>query len=149
MTARVDSRAGAALVIVGTFTLGMIAGAALLHIARRAMGPPHGPPPGPPPIERLQRDLDLSAAQVEQLREIVDGSRERMHAEADSTRNRIRAILTPEQRERFEAMRPPPPPGRPGPPPWGGPPPPGPGRPHRDGRGEPPPPPGEPPPPPE
>ena len=121
MTGRVDSRAVAALVIVATLTLGMIAGGAMLLLARRAMGPPPGPPHGPPPLERLERDLDLSAAQVDQLREIIDASRERMHAEAESTRDRIRAILTAEQRERFEALRPPP--GPPGPPPWGGPPP--------------------------
>jgi len=117
-------RASASLVLVATFTLGMIAGAAILHLARPAPGPfPPAGPVGPPPVERLQRELGLDATQMDELDRILASSRESMRGEAERTRERIREILTPEQRERFDAMRPPPPPGpgpgpgRPGPPP--------------------------------
>jgi hypothetical protein len=89
----------------------MVAGGAILHIARTALPPPPGPrPPGPPPIRRLERDLGLNREQVEKLRTILDESRERMHDQAEATRSRIREILTPEQRARFDRMKPPPPP---------------------------------------
>src|SRR2546426_7688579 len=75
------SRASAALVLLGSFVLGMIAGAALLHIVRLSIGrPPGGPPPGRP-IVHLQRELGLSSEQVKQLRAILDASRERLHSE--------------------------------------------------------------------
>jgi len=131
-----SSRASnAVLALLAAFVLGMVAGGAVLHIARMALPPPPGPrPPGPPPIRRLEHDLDLDREQVAKLRKILDASRERMHEEAEATRARIREILTPEQRERFDRMKPPPPPpgfpppprrGPEGPPPHEGGPPPG------------------------
>ncbi len=126
-------RWSATLVLLGTFVLGMIAGAAILHIvllALRGPGGPHaGPPFGEPPVVHLRRTLGLSPEQADQLRAIFEESRGRMRAEAEATRNRIRRILTPEQRAKFDAMGPPPPPppGFPPPPPpdEGLPPPPG------------------------
>lgn len=107
----------AVLALLGAFVLGMIAGGAILHIARMALPPPPGPrPPGPPPIERLEHDLGLDRDQVDKLRRIMEASRERMHGEAEATRARIREVLTPEQRTRFDRMRRPPPPGFPPPP---------------------------------
>ncbi len=117
------SRAGATLLLIATFTLGMIAGAASLHIARFAVGPPPGPPP--PPGGRLgavlERELGLDADQAARVREILADSRERMRDEVEASRKRIRELLTPEQRERFDTMGPrdpmhplPPPPRRPG-----------------------------------
>ena len=118
-------RAGATLLLVATFALGMIAGGALLHIARLSLGggpPPPGPPPlggprePPSPLVHLADELDLSAEQIERVRDILDESRNRMHDEAEATRARIRELLTPEQSERFDSMRRPPfPPGGPGP----------------------------------
>lgn len=114
-------RAGATLLLLATFTLGMIAGASLLHIARWSLPRPPGggPPPPGPPLHVLEHELDLSQEQVEKLRAILDDTRLRMRTQADATRDRIRELLTPAQRERFERMRPPPPP--PPPPPPGGP----------------------------
>jgi len=141
-------RSGAALVLIGTFVLGMIAGAALLHIARLSLRPPAGqgprfgppPRPGEPPVEHLRHELDLDQDQVTRLRSVIEESRKHMRGEADATRERIREILTPAQRTRFDAMRPPPPPPPPGfgPPPGFPPPPP----PPRNGDPEPAPPPG-------
>lgn len=134
-------RGGATLVVVGAFVMGMIAGAALLHIARLSLAPSRGaddfgpPPPGgprgpgfrpEPPVEHLTRVLGLSPDQTTRLRAVLDDGRTRMKREADATRDRIREILTADQKAKFDTMRPPPPPPPPGfpPPPPGGPPPP-------------------------
>lgn len=125
----------AVLALLGAFVLGMIAGGAVLYIARMALPPPpFGPrPPGPPPIRRLEQELGLDREQVEKLRVILDENRTRMREQADATRARIREILTPEQRARFDRMKPPPPPpGFPPPPPGG------PGAPPPEGDGPPP-----------
>ena len=115
-------RMGATLALLSTFALGMIAGAALLHIGQRSVHewrrPAAGPPPGVPPMEHLSRALNLDDDQTRKIRAVLGESRERMRAEVDSTRERIRRVLTPEQQTRFDAMRPPPPPP---PPPPGGP----------------------------
>ena len=100
---------GATLLVLGTFVLGMIAGAALLHIASRSL--PRSPFPGMarrhgPPIEHIRHDLGLTPEQAEKVRAILDETHERMRAEADATRESIREVLTPEQRERFDAMHP-------------------------------------------
>jgi Spy/CpxP family protein refolding chaperone len=97
----------ATLLILGTFVLGMIAGAALLHIAVLTL---HGPGPfkrqGPdgPPIEAIRHDLDLTPEQEQKIRTLLDETHERIRAEADATRDKIRELLTPEQRQRFDAM---------------------------------------------
>jgi len=75
-------------------------------------GPPGGPPPGVL-LERLTRDLDLDAAQREQIRRVLESSRERVEglqrevrerfaAEQRTLHEQIREILTPAQRDRFE-----------------------------------------------
>ena len=95
----------ATLLVLGTFVLGMIAGAALLHIAMLSI---HGPfarrGPERPPIEHIRHDLDLTPEQAEKIRVLLDETHERIRAEADATRDKIRELLTPEQRERFDAM---------------------------------------------
>jgi Spy/CpxP family protein refolding chaperone len=66
-------------------------------------------------LRHLKRDLNLSDSQVEQLRPILDDE-EKKHAELKSRvdpqfqalreefRNRVREILTPEQREKFNDL---------------------------------------------
>src|SRR6185503_16061549 len=85
----------AVLALLAAFVLGMVAGGAVLHIARMALPPrfPGPPPPGPPPVRRLEQDLGLDREQVEKLRRILDENRERMHDQAEATRARIREIL--------------------------------------------------------
>ena len=86
-------------------------------------GPPEAGPPGPgrggggPPPElllrRLTADLDLDAAQREEVGRVLRASRDRIEGmqhdvrqqfdrEQQSLRDEIRKVLRPEQRERFE-----------------------------------------------
>jgi hypothetical protein len=120
------ARFSATVVLLAVFVLGLVAGASLFWLAGPlVLGPPRGRPPEPP-VAHLVRELSLTPEQAERLRTIFEESRTRMHAQAEATRERIREILTPDQRERFDRMGPPPPP--PGfPPPPGGPPGPRPG----------------------
>ena len=102
------------------FTLGVVAGGlgAHLYYARALDRPPPGPPPffgrlmGP----RLERHLDLTPEQRSELREILEESRReaeamrrelapRMREVMSRTEERIRAILTPDQVERFEQLQ--------------------------------------------
>jgi len=96
------------------FVLGMVCGAALLFAAVRLARPSVPPGPGPgfgpgagPPLRRLVRELDLDAAQRDQVRAIIERSRGDVHQVLERSREEIRAILRPEQRERFDRMRPP------------------------------------------
>lgn len=109
---------------------------------------PHRPPPQPGPFTReMEFRLDLSEDQMKQIQVILRESRDasedirrelrpRLEAQLEQSRARIAALLTPEQRTKFEHMvkedrrriersfieGPPPP--RDGPPPqWDGPPP--------------------------
>jgi Spy/CpxP family protein refolding chaperone len=70
-------------------------------------GPRHG---GPVPVERMTRELDLDAEQQAKVREILERGHERMRGFLDETRDEIREVLRPDQRERFDRMRPPGPP---------------------------------------
>lgn len=113
------SRYGAGLVLLAAFAMGILAGAALLHMAQLSLGrpafgrpgPPFPPgglpggPPGPPPLEHLKRELDLDRDQVRQIRVIIEESRQRVREEVESTGDRIKAVLTEEQRKRFDDMR--------------------------------------------
>jgi hypothetical protein len=61
--------------------------------------------------EQLKRDLNLSTAQADQLRSILDDTykyNQDLQLQIEDVRatgkNRIRAILAPEQRERFEKL---------------------------------------------
>ena len=117
-----------AVVILGVFLAGAAMGAGVYHWAR-----PHRPPPPPPGLPL--RELDLTPAQEEKVREITErhhGELEgvmretfpRVRAINEQIEREVRAILTPEQQKRLDelkARRPPPPPGGPGGP--GGPPP--------------------------
>ena len=116
----------AALVLAATFVLGAISGAGFLHWSH---GPPPGPPPhgGPIPVD----ELDLTPAQHERVRAILDAHRPEVEAVLDESRPRleqindrvvaqVREVLTEEQRERLDelrARRGPPRRGPPGPPP--------------------------------
>ncbi len=79
-------------------------------------GPRGGPGGGPPPqvlLERLSRDLDLSADQRAQLDVVLHASRDRVEQfqrevrgrfddEQRSLHQEIRKILTPDQQARFD-----------------------------------------------
>jgi hypothetical protein len=89
-----------------------IAGAFVGH---RPPGRPHSPEVRKWVVDRLDRKLDLSAAQRVQLDSILNRrerelgalmqeSRPRFEAIADRTRREIMTVLTPEQQERFRKM---------------------------------------------
>jgi Spy/CpxP family protein refolding chaperone len=107
------SRVGGWALALLLLAVGAAAGAA---VDRLVVG--RGRPPGPPmPDEmtaRLTRDLDLTEAQAGGVREIVEARWsalgklfERIDPEAEAIRqaadDRIRALLDPEQRARFDA----------------------------------------------
>lgn len=112
MSDPVQARRTGMLALLAAFALGMITGASLLHLGRPL---PHRPP-GEPPVVHLKRVLDLTPEQEAEIRGVLDQGRGEFRARADATRERIRGVLTPDQRERFDAMRPPPPPPPPPPP---------------------------------
>jgi len=108
------------LALLAAFALGIVTGAALLHLWHAERGFPGGPPPPrDPPIAHLERELHLTPEQSSRIRAVLEEGRTSFHDQAEAVRGRIREVLTPEQRTRFDAMRPPPPPP---PPPFGGPP---------------------------
>jgi Spy/CpxP family protein refolding chaperone len=115
------SRLVAGVVILLVFLAGATVGFFLHHTMLRrgfpglAIG---GPPPGPPPgmkgwmLERLDRELDLTAEQHARidtvltrreadLRALMSEARPRFEAIATRTRTEIQAVLTPAQQEEF------------------------------------------------
>jgi Spy/CpxP family protein refolding chaperone len=118
---------------VATFLLGAIVGAvgAFLYGWYGGRWQRHVPPDKEQVIQRLTRDLALTDAQVAEVRKAFEEAGAKQKALADEVgpkfralreerRERIRAILTPEQRAKFDeivrriderrARRPPPPP---------------------------------------
>ena len=105
--------------LAGLFLLGVVSGGLGAHLYyARALARPPGPPPfvdrfmGP----HLERRLDLSPEQRRQVREVLDETRRetealrhdlapRMREVMERSEQRIRKILTAEQRERFEQLR--------------------------------------------
>ena len=109
----------ALLALAGLFALGVVSGGLGAHLYyARALDRPPGPPPFLAPFmgPRLERALDLSPEQSEQIRAILEqGRREagslrrdlvpRLEELMERNRARIREILTPEQRRRFEELQ--------------------------------------------
>jgi hypothetical protein len=141
-----------ALVMVGTFLLGIAAGVGL---ARSSAPPrPHRPPapflPGPPGALHMSPEQEAKAREITEryrpkLEAVWRESFPKLQALNEQMEKELREILSPEQRKQLDAMkaRRPPPPGGP---PMGGPPPPPPpgggfGPPPGAGFGPPPPPP--------
>ncbi|MCP3982501.1 MAG: hypothetical protein GY716_24635 [bacterium] len=93
-----------------------IAGPPEPGMGRGPGGGPHREGRGPFHVERLKRHLDLTAEQEDEIRRIVDASREeadalmrevrpQLHEQMDRTRTEIRGVLTPEQLESFDQLR--------------------------------------------
>ena len=110
------------LSVLAIFALGVVFGVALstaiLHHFRpgpfgRGGGPfghGHG---GPVPVERMTRELDLDAEQQAKVRAILERRHETMRGFLDETHREIREVLKPDQREKFDRIRPPGPPPEP------------------------------------
>lgn len=98
-----------------TFLLGAIVGGACLYYYAWSTGHWHRPFNRRSFVSRLKGELNLSAAQVLQLEQILDGSTEKfrdaqqqassqLNAIRQETRNRIRQILSPEQNQKFDQI---------------------------------------------
>lgn len=98
-----------ALAVIAIFALGVVFGVALsFAIVHHVVGPRRlGPAPGggPAGIGRLTRQLDLDPAQQEAIRGILDRGHATMRGVLDDTRLEIRAVLRPDQQQRFDRMR--------------------------------------------
>jgi Spy/CpxP family protein refolding chaperone len=106
----------AILVVVLTFSAGMVAGIFTSHVMiLRGL---HGAPSFPTRalVNRLDRRLDLSDAQRAQVEEIIRRRHERIdeiwlsihprvHAEVQAANAEIARVLNPEQRAKFEKMK--------------------------------------------
>lgn len=114
------TRAKVIAVALAIFLLGGVTGAALDSAYRLRAAGPRRPPPHRQQgrgdfFEALKKNLDLDARQSEQIRVIIDETREgyrQLQTEVgpryDSLRldgrAKIRALLTPEQQQKFDQM---------------------------------------------
>lgn len=114
MTPRGTTRLKIWLVIVGVFLLGGVTGAALDSIYRlRARGVERvyeGRGGGRRHkeerlFEEMKRDLGLTDEQAGQIRAILDETRNQYRAARAAAGERIRALLTPEQQQKFDAKK--------------------------------------------
>jgi Spy/CpxP family protein refolding chaperone len=112
------TRSEAAVLVVVIFFLGALLGGVATHIySDRVFGNPIVPvhPTRDQIVASLTKELQLNAEQQQQLGVIIDDTRAQIqvvYGPADAQRDelrqkgrtRIRAILTPEQRPKFEAF---------------------------------------------
>lgn len=107
------------LAIVGVFALGCVTGVSLDSVYRLRAGNAPSEMRGrrgdkEENFERMKRDLNLSDQQATQIRAILDQTREeyrQLRAEVrprydtvkQNARTKIRALLTPEQQQKFDA----------------------------------------------
>lgn len=112
----------ARLTVLGVFALGVALGALAMDFYQRGVwgrGPAGPPPRGESARERhlqyLVRELKLTPEQTEQVRRILDETRQEflqlrneMHPRFEEirrrSRQRLRAVLTPEQQAKFDEM---------------------------------------------
>jgi Spy/CpxP family protein refolding chaperone len=113
------ARAKVIAAALAIFVLGCVTGAALDSAYRLSAAGPRRPPRQQPQreefFESLQRNLNLDERQSEQIRAVIDETREgyrqlrtEVRPRYDSLRRdgraKIRALLTPEQQQKFDQM---------------------------------------------
>jgi Spy/CpxP family protein refolding chaperone len=119
MTPRGSTRFKIWLVLLGVFALGCLTGAFFdsayrLQARDGQRRGPRGPRGDDQMFESMKRDLSLSDQQATEIRAILDETRNgfrslraevrpRYDALRQNSRTRIRALLTPEQQQRFDA----------------------------------------------
>ncbi|HVF57453.1 MAG TPA: hypothetical protein VM934_14965 [Pyrinomonadaceae bacterium] len=118
MTPQLNTRLKIWFVVLGVFALGCLTGASLDSAYRlKARGErqeARGRRGKEDIFERMKRDLDLSEQQAIEIRAILEQThneyralrteaRPRYDAIRQNSRTRIRALLTPEQQQRFDA----------------------------------------------
>lgn len=97
------------LAVIGIFALGVVFGAAICFVIIHHLVLParsRTPREGPMPIDVMTRELDLDAAQQEKIHAILDRGHATMRGVLDETSHDIRALLRPEQQEKFDRFRP-------------------------------------------
>ncbi|MGB9179140.1 MAG: hypothetical protein WCB68_07815 [Pyrinomonadaceae bacterium] len=117
MNFRGQTRLKILLAVLTVFALGCVTGAALDSAYRLQARGGHGERGREKDnfIEAMRRDLNLTNEQATQIRAIVDETRNeyrqlrgevrpRYDALREKGRTRIRALLTPEQQQKFDAM---------------------------------------------
>ena len=103
------------LTLLLVFLCGSAAGALSMRYSVRAATPKTGPSAAPVDkkliVERFTRELDLSAEQARELEEVLDDFAkyyQMLQAQMDEVRangkDRITAILTPQQQEKFKKL---------------------------------------------
>jgi len=114
MTRRDKTRFKIWLAVVGVFTLGCVTGASLVSAYRSQAGAPEARA-REDLFGQLRRELRLSEQQTGHVRAIIEETRDkyrelrsecrpRYDAARASARERMRALLTPEQRQTFDAI---------------------------------------------
>jgi len=112
------TRSEAAVLVLIVFLLGMIAGGTANHLwGERVWGKQLPPAQATREqiVDKMTRELSLTPDQAKQFGDIVDDTRSKIHADytaADAQRDqlraagrdRIRAILTADQRPKFDAI---------------------------------------------
>jgi hypothetical protein len=120
-----NSRSKARVIVVSVFVIGFAAGALSLNLYQRLNPSSNekGPRGGPGVLlKRMNEEVGLEPDQQEQIRKILDETREkygeirkemdpaiknfepRFNAVREESRNRIRALLSPEQLPKYEEM---------------------------------------------
>jgi hypothetical protein len=113
-------RHGGLLAVSAVFVLGTICGAAAFFAGSRLLPRPLPLPvpfarEGRAPVVRMARELELDERQTREIRAVLDRARGKIDVVLEGSRAEIRELLRPDQRERFDRMRPPRgSPGRPG-----------------------------------
>ena len=98
-----------------TFLLGAIIGGTCVYYYAWSSGHWHRPFNKASFVSHLTKDLNLSETQVQQLRQIIDGSTQKfdaaqrqatseLNAIRQETRDAIRQILTPQQSQKFDEL---------------------------------------------
>jgi len=112
---RTGRAAAAVTVVILVFLLGIVIGAVGARVCDKRQAGPRAliKPTRDDVIQQMNRELDLNSDQQQQLSTIIDDTRARwraLYAPLDAqheairqqSRDKIRAILTPEQRTKFE-----------------------------------------------
>jgi Spy/CpxP family protein refolding chaperone len=116
MTVTARTRLKMWLLLLGVFLLGAVSGSALTGLYRsRASGPEARARAMHERFENMRRELNLTDEQTTAVRTIIDETRNeyralraelrpRFEEPRQKARAKIRALLTPEQQKKFDAM---------------------------------------------
>jgi Spy/CpxP family protein refolding chaperone len=96
------------LVMVAVALVALFAGGVAMHAQDRGAGRGRGAGafgPGAPPAAMMLRELNLTDAQRQQVRQIMEQYRPQFEELNNRLQNDIRAVLTPEQQQQADRLR--------------------------------------------